>query len=73
MSERGGGPPGFDVVIGNPPYRRELDYKYLMDEIAGTDDVFHNSSAVGRHQSFRSDYSVPAHRRPHAREASDQR
>src|SRR5438552_4085546 len=37
MSERGGGPPGFDVVIGNPPYRRELDYKYLMDEIAGTD------------------------------------
>ena len=25
---------GFDVVIGNPPYRRELDYKELMDEIA---------------------------------------
>jgi type I restriction-modification system DNA methylase subunit len=28
---------GFDAVIGNPPYRRELDYKYLMDEIAGTE------------------------------------
>ena len=28
--------PGFDVVIGNPPYRRELDYKKLMDEIALT-------------------------------------
>jgi hypothetical protein len=28
---------GFDVVIGNPPYRRELDYKELMDEIAETD------------------------------------
>lgn len=27
---------GFDVVIGNPPYRRELDYKDLMDDIAGT-------------------------------------
>jgi hypothetical protein len=27
---------GFDVVIGNPPYRRELDYKHLMDEIAST-------------------------------------
>jgi len=25
---------GFDAVIGNPPYRRELDYKHLMDEIA---------------------------------------
>ncbi len=25
---------GFDAVIGNPPYRRELDYKELMDEIA---------------------------------------
>ncbi len=33
--ERSGG--GFDVVIGNPPYRRELDYKELMDEIASTD------------------------------------
>ena len=27
---------GFDVVIGNPPYRRELDYKHLMDEVAST-------------------------------------
>jgi type I restriction-modification system DNA methylase subunit len=27
---------GFDAVIGNPPYRRELDYKHLMDEIATT-------------------------------------
>jgi len=27
---------GFDVVIGNPPYRRELDYKELMDEISDT-------------------------------------
>lgn len=27
---------GFDIVIGNPPYRRELDYKILMDEIAST-------------------------------------
>lgn len=27
---------GFQIVIGNPPYRRELDYKSLMDEIAGT-------------------------------------
>ncbi|MGC1829758.1 MAG: N-6 DNA methylase [Candidatus Acidiferrales bacterium] len=27
---------GFDAVIGNPPYRRELNYKHLMDEIAGT-------------------------------------
>jgi type I restriction-modification system DNA methylase subunit len=25
---------GFDAVIGNPPYRRELDFKELMDEIA---------------------------------------
>lgn len=25
---------GFDAVVGNPPYRRELDYKYLMDQIA---------------------------------------
>ncbi|MFH0800726.1 MAG: DNA methyltransferase [Pseudomonadota bacterium] len=28
---------GFDVVIGNPPYRRELDYKHLMDDIARTE------------------------------------
>jgi len=28
--------PGFDAVVGNPPYRRELDYKSLMDEIAAT-------------------------------------
>jgi hypothetical protein len=28
--------PGFDVVIGNPPYRRELSYKTLMDQIAAT-------------------------------------
>jgi len=27
---------GFDVIIGNPPYRRELNFKHLMDEIAGT-------------------------------------
>jgi adenine-specific DNA-methyltransferase len=27
---------GFDVVIGNPPYRRELNYKRPMDEIAST-------------------------------------
>ncbi|MBZ0305924.1 MAG: N-6 DNA methylase [Anaerolineae bacterium] len=27
---------GFDSVIGNPPYRREKDYKYLLDEIALT-------------------------------------
>ncbi len=27
---------GFHAVIGNPPYRRELDYKSLMDEIAST-------------------------------------
>lgn len=27
---------GFDAVIGNPPYRRELNYKNLMDEIAST-------------------------------------
>jgi adenine-specific DNA-methyltransferase len=25
---------GFDAVIGNPPYRRELDYKELLDQIA---------------------------------------
>jgi hypothetical protein len=28
---------GFDVVIGNPPYRRELAYKKLMDEVAVTE------------------------------------
>ena len=28
---------GFDAGIGNPPYRRELDHKELMDEIAGTE------------------------------------
>ena len=28
---------GFDVVLGNPPYRRELGYKHLLDEIAETD------------------------------------
>lgn len=27
---------GFDVVIGNPPYRRERDYKYLLDDVAST-------------------------------------
>jgi hypothetical protein len=27
---------GFDIIIGNPPYRRELDYKELMDEVAAT-------------------------------------
>ncbi len=25
---------GFDAIVGNPPYRRELDYKRLLDEIA---------------------------------------
>jgi adenine-specific DNA-methyltransferase len=25
---------GFDAVVGNPPYRRELDYKHLLDQIA---------------------------------------
>jgi hypothetical protein len=29
--------PGFDAIVGNPPYRRELDSKRLMDEIAVTD------------------------------------
>ncbi len=28
---------GFDAVVGNPPYRRELDYKHLLDEISATD------------------------------------
>lgn len=28
---------GFNAVIGNPPYRRELDHKALMDEIAETE------------------------------------
>jgi hypothetical protein len=28
---------GFDVIVGNPPYRRELDYKHLLDDIAETD------------------------------------
>jgi hypothetical protein len=28
---------GFDAVIGNPPYRRELDYGELLDEIAQTE------------------------------------
>src|SRR5208283_4151806 len=28
---------GFDLVVGNPPYRRELDFKYLMDDIARTE------------------------------------
>ncbi|MCQ3950940.1 MAG: hypothetical protein DPW14_14120 [Planctomycetes bacterium] len=27
---------GFDCVIGNPPYRRELDYKELLDDLAET-------------------------------------
>ena len=26
--------PGFDFIVGNPPYRRELDFKKEMDEIA---------------------------------------
>ena len=26
---------GFDCVIGNPPYRREKDFKELLDQIAG--------------------------------------
>lgn len=28
---------GFDVIVGNPPYRRERDFKVEMDEIAATD------------------------------------
>ena len=32
-----GNKPGFDAVIGNPPYRRELGHKHLLDEIALTD------------------------------------
>ncbi|MEO1998921.1 MAG: N-6 DNA methylase [Planctomycetaceae bacterium] len=28
---------GFDVVIGNPPYHRELNAKSLFDQVAGTD------------------------------------
>lgn len=28
---------GFDAIIGNPPYRREKDFKHLMDEIARTE------------------------------------
>ncbi len=28
---------GFDAVIGNPPYRRERDYRHAMDEIAASD------------------------------------
>ena len=28
---------GFDAVIGNPPYRRELDYGELLSEIANTE------------------------------------
>jgi hypothetical protein len=27
---------GFDAVIGNPPYRREKDFKHLLDDIAIT-------------------------------------
>ena len=27
---------GFDAIVGNPPYRRELDYKELMAEIGAT-------------------------------------
>lgn len=28
---------GFDVIIGNPPYRRERDFKQLLDEVASSD------------------------------------
>lgn len=28
---------GFDIVIGNPPYRHEKDYKELLDPIANTE------------------------------------
>jgi len=28
---------GFDIVIGNPPYRRERDFKELLDPIANTE------------------------------------
>lgn len=28
---------GFDIIIGNPPYRRERDFKSLLDEIASTE------------------------------------
>ncbi len=29
-------PAGFDVVLGNPPYRRELNAKHLLDPLAST-------------------------------------
>jgi adenine-specific DNA-methyltransferase len=38
---------GFDVVVGNPPYRRERDFKQQLDEIAKT--------ALGRYRSPRMD------------------
>lgn len=38
---------GFDIVIGNPPYRRERNYKRELDAIAAT--------ALGRHRSPRMD------------------
>lgn len=28
---------GFDLIIGNPPYRRELDFKRELDQIAASD------------------------------------
>lgn len=28
---------GFDAIIGNPPYRRERDFKELLDEVASSD------------------------------------
>ncbi len=30
-------PPSFDIILGNPPYRRELGTKSLLDQIAQTD------------------------------------
>jgi hypothetical protein len=34
--KRAGATVGFNAVIGNPPYRREKDFKHLLDEIAET-------------------------------------
>jgi adenine-specific DNA-methyltransferase len=38
---------GFDIVIGNPPYRRERDFKQELDEI--------NATALGKYHSPRMD------------------
>lgn len=41
--------PGFDFIVGNPPYRRELEFKNEMDEIA-------RSSLGKKYRSARMDY-----------------